>query len=77
MSVRAKFDCTNKEHDPHDPRHGSVTLQVVYADRVSRLIPAVSIPIATLNPESFALFEQGKSYFVDFQGTSYFVDPAE
>ena len=71
MSVRAKFDCINKEHDTHDPNHGSVTLRAVHTgseenDRFFRLAPAGSITIATLNPEAFALFEPGKDYYVDF-----------
>ena len=71
MSARAKFHCFDKDRDPTDPSRGSVCLEVVYTgsadnDRFFNLRPTGSILIATLNPEAFDLFEQGKDYYVDF-----------
>jgi hypothetical protein len=70
-TVRAKFDCISKEHDTRDPGHGSVTLTVVHTgceenDQFFKPTPKGSILISTLNKETFALFEPGKTYFVDF-----------
>lgn len=71
MSVRAKFNCTEKKADEHDDSIVYVRFEAVVDEdgdnaQWSKWTPSGSVAMAITNPAAHNEFEVGKSYFLDF-----------